>query len=119
MKGWQPGQELDIAREMGASPSAIVGKTLFGSDWDGIADEVSRSLGALMDGFYLIMLPFPDLIEMLPIPTMRRMKAGRKRLDEIIYGLIDERRKSGAHGDDSPFHAVAAQDTEGGQPRHE
>jgi len=113
MAEWKDGQEVDIAREMGRLTLRIVGKTLFGSDVEDIADEVSNSLTALMESFYLLMLPFPGLIEKLPIPRVRRMMAGRKRLDEIIYGLIHARRKAGAHGDDLLSMLLQAQDVEG------
>ena len=113
MAGWRDGQETDIAREMGLLTLRIVGKTLFGSDVDAVADEVSRSLKALMESFYLMMLPFPWLIERLPFPRLKRMRAGGKRLDEIIYGLIESRRKSGAHGGDLLSMLLEAQDTEG------
>ncbi|MGB8356332.1 MAG: cytochrome P450 [Chthoniobacteraceae bacterium] len=113
MAGWRDGQEVDIAKEMGRLTLRIVGRTLFGSDVDGIADEVSRSLTAMMESFYMLMLPFPALIERLPLPRIRRMMAGRKRLAGIIYGLIDARRKAGAEGDDLLSMLLQAQDTEG------
>src|SRR5271154_381485 len=94
MARWSDGQEINISKEMGLLTLRIVGKTLFGSDVDAVADEVSRSLTALMEAFYLMMLPFPWLIELLPFPPLKRMRAGKKRLDEIIYKLIDARRKS-------------------------
>ena len=119
MTGWRDGQETDIAKEMGLLTLRIVGKTLFGSDVDAVADEVSRSLTALMETFYLMMLPFPWLIERLPFPPLKRMRAGKKRLDEITYGIIELRRKSeansnaGTHGNDLLSMLLDAQDTEG------
>ncbi len=113
MAGWRDGQDLDIAREMGLLTLRIVGKTLFGSDVDAIAGDVSRSLTDLMESFYLMMLPFPWLIERLPFPQLSRMRRARQRLDEIIYGLIDARRKSGTRGDDLLSMLLDAQDTEG------
>jgi cytochrome P450 len=113
MAGWRDGQEVDIAKEMGLLTLRIVGKTLFGSDVDAVADEVSRSLTALMEAFYLMMLPFPWLIERLPFPPLKRMREGKKRLDEITYGIIQSRRKSGERGNDLLSMLLDAQDTEG------
>jgi cytochrome P450 len=113
MAQWRDGQEVDISKEMGLMTLRIVGKTLFGSDVDAVAGEVSRSLTALMEAFYLMMLPFPWLIERLPFPPLTRMRAGKKRLDEIIYGIIDSRRKSDAHSHDLLGMLLVAQDTEG------
>ena len=119
MAGWRDGQELDIAHEMGLLTLRIVGKTLFGSDVDAMAVDVNHSITALMESFYLMMLPFPWLIERLPFPKLSRMRQARRRLDEIIYTLIDARRKSisngdaNAHGDDLLSMLLEAQDTEG------
>lgn len=113
MAGWRDGQEVDIAREMGLLTLRIVGKTLFGTDVEAVADEVKRSLTALQESFYTMMLPFPWLIERLPLAPLKRMRAGKKRLDEIIYGLIESRRKSGDYGNDLLSMLLEAQDTEG------
>jgi cytochrome P450 len=113
MAGWRNGQEVDIAREMGLLTLRIVGKTLFGSDVEAVAADVKESLTALQESFYTMMLPFPGLIERLPFPPLKRMRTGKRRLDEIIYGLIESRRKSGARGDDLLAMLLEAQDTEG------
>lgn len=116
MTEWRDGDEKDITKEMGVLTLRIVGRTLFGSDVDAVAREVSDSITALMESFYTMMLPFPWLIERLPLPAMQRMRRGRKRLDEIIYGLIEARRKSsrdGHYGDDLLGMLLEAQDTEG------
>jgi len=116
MESWREGAEMDISKEMGLLTLRIVGKTLFGSEVDAVAREVSASITALMESFYIMMLPFPWLIERLPFPPLQRMRAGRKKLDEIVYGLIDSRRKShtdGHYGDDLLGMLLEAQDTEG------
>jgi cytochrome P450 len=98
--GWQHGATIDAAHEMMRLTLSIVGKTLFDADVDGQARDVREALTGVMESFWLMMLPFADLIEQLPLPRMRRVRAARERLDAIIYGFIAERRASGRdHGD--------------------
>jgi cytochrome P450 len=97
---WQHGSTIDAAHEMMRLTLSIVGKTLFDADVEGQARDVREALTGVMESFWLMMLPFADLIEQLPFPRMRRVRAARERLDAIIYGLIAERRASGRdHGD--------------------
>jgi len=61
------------------------------------------------------MLPFVDLLEMMPIPKLRRAKAARARLDAIIYDMIAERRTSGRdHGDLLSMLLTAQDEDDGG-----
>ena len=67
-----------------------------------------------MKSFPLMMLPFADFIEKLPLPAVRRMKAAHAELDAIIYRLIDGRRRSGEDTGDLLSMLIAAQDEEDG-----
>ena len=59
------------------------------------------------------------LLHRLPIPSTRRFRAARAYLDELIYGLIRERRLSGAEGDDllCMLLQVRYEDAEGDEDR--
>ena len=47
-----------------------------------------------------MLLPFTNLVRLLPLPKLRRAKSAQKFLDTTIYGMIAERRASGIdHGD--------------------
>jgi cytochrome P450 len=110
---WQPGQELDISREMMRLTLAIAGKTLFDADVETEADEIGDALSQAMAMFNYLTLPFSQLLEKLPIPAMRRFKAARQRLDETIYRMIRERRESGEDRGDLLSMLIQARDTEG------
>ena len=98
--GWQDGATIDVAREMMRVTLSIAGKTLFDVDVESRAAAVGDALTATMESFWTMMLPFANVIEWLPIPTMRRSRLARQRLDAIIYGMIAERRATGRdHGD--------------------
>src|SRR5436309_1046071 len=90
---WRDGSTVDVAQEMTRLTLSIAGKTLFDVDVESQAADVGEALTAVMESFWLTMLPFADVLERLPVPPLRRAKAARARLDEIIYALIAERRR--------------------------
>lgn len=110
---WQPGEELDVDREMMRLTLAIAGKTLFDADVETEADEIGDALSQAMAMFNYLTLPFSQLLEKLPIPAMKRFKAARLRLDETIYRMIRERRESGEDRGDLLSMLMQARDTEG------
>jgi cytochrome P450 len=98
--GWVDGATLDIAREMSSLTLNIVGKTLFDADVESHAVAVREALSGVMDTFWVMMLPFAEILERLPVPKLRRARLARGRLDAIIYRMIADRRASGRdHGD--------------------
>jgi cytochrome P450 len=111
---WQHGAVLDVAHEMMRLTLSIVGKTLFDADVDGQARDVREALTGVMDSFWMMMLPFADLLEQLPLPRMRRVRASRARLDAIIYGFIAERRAGGRDRGDLLSMLLSARDEEAG-----
>lgn len=97
---WTDGATLDIAEEMMQLTLAIVGKTLFDTDVEGKTRDVGEAMAAVMDSFWIRMLPMADALELLPLPALRRARAARGTLDRIIYDMIAERRRSpGDRGD--------------------
>jgi cytochrome P450 len=57
-----------------------------------------------------VLLPFSEWIEKLPLPSVRRFERARARLDQTIYGMIAERRKSGEDKGDLLSMLLLAQD---------
>jgi cytochrome P450 len=112
--GWSDGATLDIAAEMNRLTLSIVGKTLFDADVESQAMEVGEALTGVMDTFWMMMLPFADVIEQLPVPKLRRARLSRVRLDRIIYRMIADRRASGRDHGDLLSMLLSAQDEEGG-----
>src|ERR1700685_3175163 len=64
----------------------------------------------VLELFRLLLLPFSEYLDKLPLPATRRFKKARARLDATIYGLIRERRKSGADTGDLLSMLLLAQD---------
>src|SRR6266851_4738119 len=107
---WTDGATLDVAREMNRLTLSIVGKTLFDADVESQAAEAGEALTGVIESFWMMMLPFADLLERLPVPKLRRARIARARLDRIIYGMIAERRASGRDHGDLLSMLLAAQD---------
>jgi len=114
-RGWTDGAALDISREMNRLTLSIVGKTLFDVDVEQQAAAVGEALTAVMESFWMMMLPFAEVLERLPVPKLRRARLARARLDAIIYRMIADRRASGRdHGDLLSMLLAAQDEDEGG-----
>lgn len=111
---WQNGKEYDISKEMMLLTLNIVGKTLFNANVADEADEVGRSMTHLVELFDYLLLPFSELLEKLPLPHSRRFKKAKTTLDEVIYSIINERRKSGEDKGDLLSMLLLAQDEDDG-----
>src|SRR5205809_223797 len=66
-QGWRDGAALDIAQEMNRLTLSVVGKTLFDADLDSQARGVGEALTGVMQTFWLVLMPFADVIERLPL----------------------------------------------------
>src|SRR5258707_8971850 len=63
----------------------------------------------------MMMLPFSEVLERLPVPSLRSARMARARLDAIIYRMIADRRASGCdHGDLLSMLLTAQDEDEGG-----
>jgi Cytochrome P450 len=110
---WHDGARLEIVHEMMRLTLAVVADTLFGADLESEASEVGTALSATMESLSAMMLlPFVGVLEKLPLPAVRRMKACRSKLDKIVYRLINERRASGKQHGDLLSMLLLAQDEE-------
>jgi cytochrome P450 len=97
---WTDGAVVDVSQEMTRLTLGVVGKTLFDADVESQARDIGDALTAVMESFWLMMLPFSNVLERLPVPALRRARAARDRLDAIIYRMIAERRRAPTGGGD-------------------
>jgi cytochrome P450 len=89
---WRDGETRDVHEEMTRLTLDVVARTLFASEVGAEATEIGAALGDAMESLQRFMLPFYGALEHLPLPTVRRLHAARRRLDATIYRLIAERR---------------------------
>jgi cytochrome P450 len=109
---WKPGATYDIAREMNRLTLAIVAKTLFSADVSDNADEIGAALTEVLGLFEMVLMPFSEILEKMPIPAVRRFKKARATLDRIIYGIIADRRKNPRDTGDLLSMLLLARDAE-------
>lgn len=111
---WNDGEERDISTEMMRLTLNIVGKTLFSANVADDADEVGKAMTTLVELFDYLVLPFSEILEKLPFPQSIRFRKARTTLNEVIYGIINERRKSGEDKGDLLSMLLLAQDEDDG-----
>ncbi len=107
---WTDGGTVDVAEEMMRLTLAIVGKTLFDAEVEAEADDIGGAMAEVISLFHLLMLPYADLLERLPLPPVRRFRAARARLDATVYRLIAEHHASGEDRGDLLSMLLLAQD---------
>ena len=111
---WADGETRDMAEEMLHLALAIVGKTLFNAEVAGEAGEIGDALTEVIALFHTLMLPMADLLEKLPLPSVRRFARARARLDATIYRLIEQHRATGEDRGDLLSMLLLAQDEDDG-----
>jgi cytochrome P450 len=112
--GWRSGAIRDVHEDMLELALRIVGKCLF--DLDVRSHDEVKKVSAAVDAFMgflpLAILPFSEQIQRLPLPAMKRIRKGQADLDAMIYGMINERRRSPGDRGDLLSMLMEAVDTE-------
>ncbi len=106
---WRDGAELDVDQEMMRATLEIVGKALFNVDVSRDAERVGHALTVIqerMGGFTVI----PAWI---PTPNKVRVNRAVRALDDLVYGIIGERRESGEDYGDLLSMLLLARDDDG------
>lgn len=116
LKRWEQQPEdavLDIDREMMAVTLEIVGQSLFSIDLRTDAPRLTQAvLTALDHVIYRAQNPFapPDW---LPIPQNIAFRKALRQLDQAVYEIMENRRRSGEIRDDLLAMLMNARDEEG------
>ena len=92
---WRDGEVRDIHKDMMRLTLEIVADTLFGANVGDHAEDVGAALEAVLAVVADPMELFFPVLKRLPTPNRRRFDRGIKKLDAIMYGVIEKRRKSG------------------------
>lgn len=106
------GEVFDAHEAMTELTLRIATETLFGSDASDSAALVRDALRLMMNEFPHMLTPFGAMRQHLPLPTTRRFWKARAALDEIVYGLIAQRRASPSERTDALSLLLAARDAE-------
>jgi len=112
-RSWREGETRDVHADMMRITLEIVAEALFGARVGdharAVGDAVAAILAVVSDPVEL----FVPMLKKLPTRNRRRFRRGVENLDAIIYGVIEERRRSGAEGDDLLSMLLHAKDDDG------
>ncbi len=106
-------RSVDLHNEAMQLTLSIVSKALYSADMRTDARSISEISSSVANMFRLTTLPFAEQILKLPLPIGREFRATRARLDQLMYGLIAERRASGEDTGDLLSMLLMARDNEG------
>lgn len=109
---WKVDQDFDLRAEMMALTLEIVAKTLFDADVQKEVTEVGHQTEVVMD-YYLDPTKWIRFREWIPTPSTLKFKRAVRRLNEIMYQIIQMRRESGQDPGDLLSFLLKAQDDEG------
>lgn len=99
LASWQPGETRDIHAEMMNLTLRIVVRALFNVEAEQTT-IISSALNALMRNATGIRMLFPPAGRYLPTPTMIEVRRAVRRLEQTVFGIIEQRRAdSGDSGD--------------------
>ena len=116
MNGWEDGMKVEIKEEMTKLSIAVAGKTFFNLDIEKEAPEINQALEDVTSLFDRIVVPFSELLLKLPLPGTIRFKKAKARLDETIYRMIADRRKSKVDNGDLLSLLLRSQEENSGGP---
>jgi len=94
------GQDLDVASEMMRLTCTVVGKALFGTDVSPDIGTIEESATVLMEHAWQRLERIVDFPASWPTPANLRFRQARRRLDEIVWRIIHDRRQSGQKSED-------------------
>jgi cytochrome P450 len=97
---WRDGEIVDLHDAMTALTLRIVARTLFDTDVNPRIEEVARLGTEIQDFYYGRFASLRFLIPTwLPTPANRRLGQAIRRLDQVVYDIIRERRPGEDRGD--------------------
>ncbi|MFZ4814228.1 MAG: cytochrome P450 [Phototrophicaceae bacterium] len=115
VEDWHERETVEIHDEMMTLTMEIVAQALFGTNLSGQSAEISQHVSLMIEtGSRQFSRPLLLLWSRVPTPANRRMMAATQRLDDVIYAMIDERRRSGEDRGDLLSMLLLAQDEESG-----
>ena len=116
LSSWQDGEARDVHQEMMRLLLEIVAKVLFDAEIaksGEVRGAIDRAMKRFDEQGSAMLVRF--LLGNFPTPTNLRFRKAVRQLDEIIYGLIDERRNGGKNAGDLLSMLLHARDEEGNQ----
>src|SRR5262249_3475577 len=112
---WQSGETREMHQEMTRLTLEIVVRCLFSADVSNDVDHLGRTLKELVKPFASQATLKWIVNNRLPTPTHLRFHRLARRIDQVVYRIIAERRASGQDEGDLLSMLLAARDEDGSQ----
>jgi cytochrome P450 len=110
-----PQEPLDMASEMMLLTQTIILRTMFSTDIGDHAEQAAEAFTTALEHLNAtMMVPF-EFVQKLPTRANIRFKHAIQYLDDLIYGLIEERRRSGLSHQDLLGMLMSARDEDTGK----
>ncbi len=113
---WQDGEVRDIHRDMMRLALEIVAKALFSVEITSESDRISVALNTLMELSSGARMLLPPLLRLIPTPGNLRVMHAARQLDQIVYALIDQRRKTAGNSQSDLLDTLLQARYEDGSP---
>jgi cytochrome P450 len=109
---WRDGQVRDVHEDFMRLTLSIVARTLFNTELAGEAGKIGESLETVLNYFMSPMRWF-GIRERFPLPSTLRYRRAIKQIDDVVYGIIRQRRESGEDPGDLLSRLLGARDEHG------
>jgi cytochrome P450 len=110
---WSDGETRDIHQEMMQLTMRIVAKVLFSVEVRGDTERVAAALNVLMRHTSGGRMILPPGLRYLPLPALVRVRRAVRELDEIVSGIIRQRREGGQSTGDLLSMLIESRDEDG------
>ena len=96
---WRDGEQRDIAIDMMHLTLNVVAGTLFAADLRDEVNELADAINRIMGLYnFLVMLPAAEWLVHIRPPGLAAFVRARKRIDAVVYRMIDAHRKTAHSG---------------------
>lgn len=97
--GWNDGDERDVRHEMTSITFRVVAKTLFDAEVTGDVAEIAEAFDTGIEEIARRIRRPVLLPDWIPTPGNRRYGSAVRRMDRLVYRIIDEHRDGRDRGD--------------------
>jgi cytochrome P450 len=115
LAAWAEEEVRDIHADMMRLTLEIVAQALFGANVAAEAHDVGIAVETVLSSYVARVGKLFLLPEWVPTPTNVRLQRAARRLDEILYRIINQRRTAGQERNDLLSMLLHAQDEDGTQ----
>ena len=98
-ESWRAGEQRDIAIDMMHLTLNVVAETLFATDLRDEVDELADAINRIMGLYnFLVMLPAAEWLVHVQPPGLAAFVRARKRIDAVVYRMIEAHRRRSSDG---------------------